>query len=66
MASNEGFTPCTETHPVSGDVCSLDASHVQHSDPRVKQHVTANGAKWPLLSVLDPAEGYNDYVTYRN
>jgi hypothetical protein len=56
---------CTEAHPITGDVCSLDSNHVQNSDPRVKQHVSKNGMKWPLLSELDPAEGYNDYVTFR-
>lgn len=62
---NQGFTPCTDQHPTTGDVCGLDTAHVQNSDPRVKQHISENGTKWPLLSVLDPAEGWNDYVTYR-
>ena len=69
MCSNtvktEGFVPCTEAHPTTGDVCKLDTAHVQHSDARVKQHQANNGMKWPLLSEIDPHEGYNDYVTYR-
>jgi hypothetical protein len=65
MAPDQGFVPCSETHPASGDVCSLDTAHVQHSDARVKQHVAKNGAKWPSLHELDPHEGYNDYVTFR-
>jgi len=56
---------CTETHPTTGDVCSLDAAHVQDSDARVKQHLASNGVKWPLLSQIDPAEGWNDHVTFR-
>jgi hypothetical protein len=62
---SENFIACTQTHPTSGDVCALDIAHVQHSDARVKQHVSANGVKWPLLCEIDPAEGYNDFVTYR-
>jgi hypothetical protein len=62
---SEGFIPCAEAHPQSGDVCSLDTAHVQHSDARVKQHVAKNGMKWPLLSEIDPKEGFNDYVTFR-
>lgn len=58
------LTVCSHAHPTTGDVCALDSDHVQHSDPRVQQHVTVNGSKWPLLSILDPAEGYNDYVTH--
>jgi len=59
------FIQCVEAHPTSGDVCSLDVAHIQHSDARVKQHVAKNGMKWPLLSEIDPAEGFNDYVTFR-
>ncbi len=62
---SEHFIQCVEVHPTSGDVCSLDIAHVQHSDARVKQHAAKNGMKWPLLSEIDPAEGYNDYVTFR-
>jgi len=59
------FIQCVEAHPTSGDVCSLDVAHIQHSDARVKQHISKNGMKWPLLSEIDPHEGYNDYVTFR-
>jgi hypothetical protein len=65
MATEQGFVPCAETHPVTGDACSLDVAHVQHSDARVKQHLAKNGSKWPTLHELDPHEGYNDYVTFR-
>lgn len=64
MAPDQGFVPCSELHPTTGDVCALDTAHVQHSDPRVKQHSTKTGSRWPLLSSLDPNEGYNDYVTF--
>jgi hypothetical protein len=60
---SETFIQCVEVHPASGDVCSLDVAHIQHSDARVKQHVAKNGAKWPSLSEIDPHEGYNVYVT---
>ena len=61
--ATEGFVNCTEVHPQSGDVCKLDAAHVQHSDPIVKQHQAANGSKWPSLAEIAPNEGYNIYVT---
>jgi hypothetical protein len=63
--ATEGFVNCTEKHPRSGDVCELDKDHVQHSDPRVKQHRASNGVKWPSLHELDPHEGYNDVVLHR-
>jgi hypothetical protein len=62
-AAQADFLPCSETHPTTGDVCSLDRIHVQNSDPKVKQHVAANGIKWPTLHELDPKEGFNVYVT---
>lgn len=64
MAPDQDFVPCSELHPTTGDVCKLDTAHVQHSDPRVKQHIATNGSRWPLLSQIDPNEGYNDYVTF--
>ena len=63
---NEGFVSCKETHPETGDVCSLDVAHVQHSDPAVKQHQAKNGhVRWPKIRLTDEAEGYNNYVTFR-
>jgi len=65
MATEQNFISCTEVHPKTGEPCSLDIAHVNHADARVKQHVTASGMKWPSLAALDPAEGWNDYVTFR-
>lgn len=65
MATEQGFVPCTEAHPTTGDVCKLDTAHVQHSDARVKQHIAINGVKWPSLHELDPAEGYNGAQPFR-
>ncbi len=65
MANAQGFVPCSETHPSLGVACSRDTAHVQHEDAQVKQHVAANGVKWPSLHELNPHEGYNDFVTFR-
>lgn len=65
MATNQGFIPCSETHPTSGEKCTLDTAHVQNSDVRRKQHITVSGMKWPMLTELDPVEGFNDFVTFR-
>jgi hypothetical protein len=54
---------CTHVHPTTGDVCALNPNHVQDLDPRVQQHVSERGVKWPSLHELAPEEGYNDYVT---
>lgn len=59
VAAKDDFLPCAEKHPKTGDVCLLDRVHAQHFDPRVKQHIAANGVKWPSLAALDPKEGFN-------
>jgi hypothetical protein len=56
---------CAEKHPNTGDTCSLPHTHTLSSDAPVKQHRAANGVKWPTLHELDPAEGWNDVVTFR-
>lgn len=60
------FIQCIKVHPKTGDPCTLDRNHTKDDDPKVQQHVAANGVKWPLLSEIDPDEGYNDFVTFRN
>jgi hypothetical protein len=56
---------CAEKHPKTGDTCDLPQTHTASTDPQVKQHRAPNGVKWPSLHELDPAEGYNTYVTHR-
>ena len=56
---------CTEIHPTTGAACAREAEHVNSPDPQVRQHVADNGVKWPTLHELDPAEGYNVAVPYR-
>lgn len=52
--------PCAETHPITGDGCTLLSIHTNlANDPRERQHVTVNGYKWPDLRILDPSEGFN-------
>jgi hypothetical protein len=58
-------TTCTAVHPVTGDVCSKSSVHFFSHNPQVKQHIASNGVKWPSLHELDPAEGYNDFVLYK-
>lgn len=65
MAPDEGFVPCKEAHPKTGDTCLYDAVHAQHPDPLVKQHQAPNGIKWPSLQELDPKEGYTGPFPYR-
>ncbi len=50
---------CSELHPKTGDHCDKLVFHNDSEDPKHRQHATANGYKWPHLSVLDPAEGWN-------
>lgn len=60
------MTLCNATHPTTGDACSKPGTHAQATDPREQQHATANGLKWPSLHALDPSEGWNGPVPYRN
>jgi len=56
---------CMAPHPKSGSLCIKEEDHVNSSDPRIQQHVAADGLKWPTLHELDPKEGWNDSVLYR-
>lgn len=60
------MTLCNATHPNTGDYCSKPGEHAQSKDPREQQHETPTGLKWPSLHSLDPTEGWNGPVPYRN
>lgn len=57
---------CTETHPQTGEICSLKSIHSNLANDAVtRQHVTELGHKWPSLHTLDPTEGWNGPQPHR-
>jgi hypothetical protein len=43
----------------------LDVSHQFSPNALIKQHVAANGVKWPSLHELDPNEGWNEILPHK-